>query len=150
MKQNKKQGFTIIEVVLVLAIAALIFLMIFVALPTLQASQRDSSKKQDAALVATAVSDYASAYKRPLTGASSEESNLRQYVEKLDQHPDNGDAVELQAVNTNLTNVPTEGDVWVHPRAKCDGPNAVSGSSRDAAVRVRLENDTSYCIDATQ
>ena len=33
---NSKKGFTIIEVVLVLAIAGLIFLMVFVALPALQ------------------------------------------------------------------------------------------------------------------
>ena len=39
--ENKK-GFTIIEVVLVLAIAGLIFLMVFLALPALQRSQRDS------------------------------------------------------------------------------------------------------------
>ena len=35
-------GFTIIEVVLVLAIAGLIFLMVFIALPVLQRSQRDT------------------------------------------------------------------------------------------------------------
>jgi prepilin-type N-terminal cleavage/methylation domain-containing protein len=39
--ENKK-GFTIIEVVLVLAIAALIFLMVFSALPALQRNQRDT------------------------------------------------------------------------------------------------------------
>ncbi len=38
-------GFTIIEVVLVLAIAGLIFLMVFLALPTLQRAQRDSERR---------------------------------------------------------------------------------------------------------
>ena len=42
-----KKGFTIIEVVLVLAIAGLIFLMVFVALPQLQSSQRDTQRRQD-------------------------------------------------------------------------------------------------------
>ena len=50
MKSMKKlklnSGFTIIEVVLVLAIAGLIFLMVFLALPTLQRSQRDTQRKQ--------------------------------------------------------------------------------------------------------
>ena len=45
LKKNKK-GFTIIEIVLVLAIAGLIFLMIFVALPALQRSQRDTQRKK--------------------------------------------------------------------------------------------------------
>lgn len=47
MKKLKlNSGFTIIEVVLVLAIAGLIFLMVFLALPTLQRSQRDTQRKQ--------------------------------------------------------------------------------------------------------
>ena len=40
-KKDNKKGFTIIEVVLVLAIAGLIFAMVFIALPALQRSQRD-------------------------------------------------------------------------------------------------------------
>lgn len=50
-----KKGFTIIEVVLVLAIAGLIFLMVFLALPVLQRSQRDTQRKQDIAMVVTAL-----------------------------------------------------------------------------------------------
>lgn len=44
---RKKTGFTIIEVALVLAIAGLIFLMVFVALPQLQRQQRDSRRRDD-------------------------------------------------------------------------------------------------------
>ena len=58
--QTNKQGFTIIEVVLVLAIAALIFLMVFIALPALQRNQRDTARKNDAAAVAAAVNNYRS------------------------------------------------------------------------------------------
>ena len=39
---KNKKGFTIIEVVLVLAVAGLIFLMVFLALPALQRAQRDT------------------------------------------------------------------------------------------------------------
>lgn len=45
-KKIQKNGFTIIEVVLVLAVAGLIFLMIFLALPALQRSQRDTQRKK--------------------------------------------------------------------------------------------------------
>lgn len=58
MKQRK--AFTIIEVVLVLAIAGLIFLMVFIALPALQRSQRNTRRRQDIARIATAVNDYQS------------------------------------------------------------------------------------------
>lgn len=44
-KNKNAKGFTIIEVVLVLAIAGLIFLMVFIALPALQRSQRDTQRK---------------------------------------------------------------------------------------------------------
>lgn len=53
-----KKGFTIIEVVLVLAIAGLIFLMVFVALPQLRSSQRDTQRRQDMSRVVTALVQY--------------------------------------------------------------------------------------------
>ena len=56
-KQTNK-GFTIIEVVLVLAIAGLIFLMVFVALPALNSSQRDTARKADVGSVASAVTTF--------------------------------------------------------------------------------------------
>ena len=55
---NSKKGFTIIEVVLVLAIAGLIFLMVFVALPALQRSQRDTARRNDMSRVDTSESLY--------------------------------------------------------------------------------------------
>ena len=55
---NNKQGFTIIEVVLVLAIAGLIFLMVFVALPALQRSQRDTQRRNDMSRVDTSLTQY--------------------------------------------------------------------------------------------
>lgn len=55
---NNKEGFTIIEVVLVLAIAGLIFLMVFVALPALQRSQRDTARRNDMSRVDTSLVQY--------------------------------------------------------------------------------------------
>ena len=61
IQNNKKEkGFTIIEVVLVLAIAGLIFLMVFIALPALQRSQRDTQRKNDLARLNTALTSYQS------------------------------------------------------------------------------------------
>ena len=58
LNTNSKQGFTIIEVVLVLAIAGLIFLMVFVALPALQRSQRDTARRNDMSRVDTSLIQY--------------------------------------------------------------------------------------------
>lgn len=60
----KKRGFTIIEVVLVLAIAGLIFLMVFIALPALQRSQRNTRRRQDLARISTAFTQYLSSNSR--------------------------------------------------------------------------------------
>lgn len=55
---GERGGFTIIEVVLVLAIAGLIFLMVFIALPALQRSQRDTQRRQNMTALAEAVTNY--------------------------------------------------------------------------------------------
>jgi len=54
-KDIKQRGFTIIEVALVLAVAALIFLVVFLAVPALQRNQRDDARKRDVSNVVQAV-----------------------------------------------------------------------------------------------
>ena len=46
---RKKDGYSIIEVTLVMMIAGLIFLMVFTALPTMWANERDSERRTDVA-----------------------------------------------------------------------------------------------------
>ncbi len=58
MNKHKKYGFTIIEVVLVLAIAGLIFLMVFIALPALQRNQRDAQRKRQAQDVGASIARW--------------------------------------------------------------------------------------------
>ena len=57
MKKSQK-GFTIIEVALVLAIGALIFLVVFLAVPALQRNQRNDARHRDVSNVVTAVSSW--------------------------------------------------------------------------------------------
>jgi prepilin-type N-terminal cleavage/methylation domain-containing protein len=54
-KHKLNQGFTIIEVMIVLAIAALILLIVFLAVPGLQRSQRNSARHQDVNRLSTAI-----------------------------------------------------------------------------------------------
>ncbi len=56
--ESEKKGFTIIEVVLVLAVAGLIFIMVFVALPALQRSQRDNARREDMMNFIAKAKDY--------------------------------------------------------------------------------------------
>ncbi len=57
-KLKQKKGFTIIEVVLVLAIAGLIFLMVFFVLPQAMAGQRDTERRQAMSRVQSALVQY--------------------------------------------------------------------------------------------
>jgi type II secretory pathway pseudopilin PulG len=57
MKANSR-GFTIIEVFFVLAIAGLILLLIFQAIPALQRISRNNQRKQDIATILRAASQY--------------------------------------------------------------------------------------------
>lgn len=67
---NIKSGFTIIEVVLVLAIAGLIFLMVFIAYPALQRSQHDTQRTDDMARVQTALANWQNNHNNRLPGTS--------------------------------------------------------------------------------
>ena len=55
---KRDDGFTIIEVLIVLAIAGLIMLIVFLAVPALQRNARNTSRKSDASSLASAISEY--------------------------------------------------------------------------------------------
>jgi prepilin-type N-terminal cleavage/methylation domain-containing protein len=58
--KDNRDGFTIIEVLIVLAIAGLIMVIVFLAVPNLQKSQRNNARKTDANNALSALSDYTS------------------------------------------------------------------------------------------
>lgn len=56
--KSKDKGFTIIEVLIVLAIAGLILLVVFLAVPALQRNARNTTRKSDVAAVLAGISEY--------------------------------------------------------------------------------------------
>ncbi|NCU43918.1 type II secretion system protein [Candidatus Saccharibacteria bacterium] len=75
-KSPSRQGFTIIEVVLVLAIAGLIFLMVFIALPALQRNQRDAQRRQDMSRLKDAIERHKVNNRGQLPVFSSVDNNI--------------------------------------------------------------------------
>src|SRR5665213_2532351 len=59
-KINQSKGFTIIETLIVLAIAATIFLVVFLAVTALNRSSRNTQRKDDAAALIAGFSEYGS------------------------------------------------------------------------------------------
>lgn len=67
-----KNGFTVIEVVLVLAIAGLIFILVFAALPALQRSQRDNDRRDAMMSFVNRVKQFQTNNRGSLPGAKSD------------------------------------------------------------------------------
>lgn len=57
MQKKLNKGFTIIEVLIVLAIAGVIMLVVFLAVPALQRNSRNSQRTNDAALITAAINE---------------------------------------------------------------------------------------------
>jgi len=57
-KRQTQKGFTIIEVLIVLAIAGFIILVVFLAVPALQRSERNIERKHDVGTLLAALSEY--------------------------------------------------------------------------------------------
>lgn len=150
---NAKQinkGFTIIEVVLVLAIAGLIFLMVFIALPALQAGQRDSARKSDVGIVASAVNSYTANNR----GTAPTTASLASYVTNISSNT-TGITVVGYATPVSVD----DGQIKVVTGAKCDtagtsGTTATytltAGTTRQYVVVTRLEggNGSAFCQDS--
>lgn len=58
--QKEQKGFTIIEVLIVLAIAGLILLIVFLAVPALQRNSRNTQRKNDISGLLGAVNEFTS------------------------------------------------------------------------------------------
>ena len=150
-KQNEK-GFTIIEVVLVLAIAALIFLMVFIALPALQESQRDSQRPQDLSRAQTALNQFQSNNRNQVPDAGDYDTELKDRYLLADssnstfEDPSRG---EYNFVDGSDGGEPTynddEAQIFVTVGSVCDGEGLKDGASRNVAFRMALEGGGIAC-----
>ena len=159
-KENikSKKGFTIIEVVLVLAIAGLIFLMVFVALPALQRSQRDTQRRDDLARLATAVTQYQTNNngKVPMAMGDSKPTSddfKTKYLGGADAFKDpDGEAYTISwgTWGSGTTPNPTtlNHTIYVWNKAKCNGETmANSSNTNDYVILYKLEGSGTFCQD---
>lgn len=155
VKNNK--GFTIIEVVLVLAIAGLIFLVVFLALPALQRGQRDNQRKNDAGRLISQMTAYSTNNQGALptdwtTGGTFYTSYLKSGNQKF-QDPSTGSDYTITSatgVPASLANADAAGEIGVYINTKCDSSVATVGMSagsgnRTYSVVVFQEQGGSYC-----
>ena len=151
VQTNNQKGFTIIEVVLVLAIAGLIFLMVFIALPALQRSQRDTQRKQDLARVITQVNSYQSNNRGSVPADAALGTFQSSYLQAGgDQFKDpNGTPYTIKALASNSTVTGTAGDgnIYYTSGVKCgdDGAVVTGQGANKVVARMLLEGGGVAC-----
>ena len=158
--RKKENGFTIIEVVLVLAIAGLIFLMVFIALPALQRGQRDAQRKNDLSRLNTAITSYQSNNRGslPTTWGSCTGTPvvctdfLKDYVAvNGDTFVDPSGTNYVLVADTAAPTIPSSFDannpkVYITTGAICNGEAVTVGqSSRKIAMQMKLEGSGTAC-----
>ena len=165
------KGFTIIEVVLVLAIAGLIFLMVFIALPALQASQRDTARKNDTSAIAAAITSYTGNNRgvfpttTQLTGnaAGTPDATSEKFGGYITSVSSNTTSVVRGTDKDDSVDV-KQGEVIVIKGAVCAASAAATGSGSEKTAKQELTvgttrqfvvvtyleagSGTSYCLDS--
>jgi prepilin-type N-terminal cleavage/methylation domain-containing protein len=149
VQQKKKQkGFTIIEVVLVLAIAGLIFLMVFIALPALQRSQRDTQRKNDLSRAITAVNNYQSNNRgAPPKDQTQWNSLITGYLlAGGDTFTDPNGTDYSFTTGTPPSTFAGDGKLYYTQNATCSGENILTNQGANKiAVQLKLEGGGVAC-----
>ncbi len=166
---HNRKGFTIIEVVLVLAIAGLIFLMVFVALPALQRSQRDTARREDMSRLVSQIEQYKTNNRGVVPACTNAtctdpgnigvaafvNSYMKQDTGEFED-PQGAQYTFIQGTGANGSNAivasgnPAHNIIMYGTGVRCAGENIVASSAgaRAFAVRIRLEGSGYFCQDS--
>ena len=135
---KREQGFTLIEIVIVMAIAAALILVVLLAVGGAQKSRRDTQRRADATEFVAQLENYAAnnAGAYPAAGAAPASFSRND--------PTLGTTYTYTATPAVA---PTVGKIAYAPAYTCAGPVGVAaaGSTRKYAVVKYLENGGSVC-----
>lgn len=144
-QKNKEKGFTIIEVVLVLAIAGLIFLMVFIALPALQRGQRDQQRRNDLSRVQTAIQNYQTNNRNKLPAFDSTfvDNYLKAGGDTFEDP--NGNPYNFKPASNPTT---FDNNIYYTIGAVCDGEKVDTGKgAQKVALQYKLEGGGVACVN---
>jgi prepilin-type N-terminal cleavage/methylation domain-containing protein len=145
--KRNQSGFTIIEVMIVLAIAGLIMLIVFLAVPALQRNSRNTQRKNDVSTYAAAVNEWSTnnAGKMPSATADVTTVNGLANLGTLTAPT----TVPPTGAQTSTVNVDT---LQLVTKAKCSTTttgDSVAGPARSFVIRYSVEdskgNPTKQC-----
>ena len=153
-----KEGFTIIEVIIVLVIGAVIMLAVFLVVPQLQRTQRNSRAQNDARRILAAAEQYAAnnngvypsctaqaATSKPLNGGGSACTAITNVTGNI-QTPSNTD---YQTVTTASPTATTQIAI-VKDVVGCANPGTTPDFNTGTKFMVVTFNDGggTYCLEA--
>lgn len=138
---KKDDGFTIVEVMIVLAIAGLIILIVFLAVPALQRNSRNTQRSNDASMIGGAFNECLNAKNGVKSSCDDWSSDIAgKYM----------DTSKLKQLTTYKTSAPADTEMdqfYIQFGKKCeaDGSNvsAAAAGARAAVVLYNIENTTS-------
>lgn len=136
------KGFTIIEVLIVLAIAALIMLIVFLAVPALQRNGRNTETRNEASRLLTTANEFVTNANGalPTTAAHATQIRTAASMTRITN-------VTVQATATSTTTTVAAGSAIIVAPGVCSGSEAVVGTGRQIAVVFGLEpTNTEACI----
>lgn len=165
-RKGSTKGFTIIEVLIVLAIAGLILLIVFLAVPALQRSARNTQRKNDVAAVASAVANYISNnngvlpdYASPGTGGGGISVDVGCKVPagggptgcsgtnienaKLGFYTNPAANVKFYTSPPGGGSLPTTEQIWIIDGYTCNGTTLGTANARTAALLYATESGPS-------
>lgn len=152
LKKNQS-GFTIIEVLIVLAIAGLILGVVLATVPSLKRSQRNTQRKADVSAVLGAIADYSSNNNGAIPTAINSntggvaifgagvtsEAKVNYYTAGFAATA-GGIYYSASPIAANTFDTPAEDYLAIVSGATCNGNAAVAGSSRSVAAVYEIEN----------
>lgn len=135
LNKTKKlqKGFTIIEVLIVLAIAGLILLIVFLAVPALQRNSRNTQRKNEVAGLLGGVNEWTNNNNGVLPANATEQAAA---LANTKTQAYSGNVTWKSGAATNGTTADT---AVIVTGAKCSGPDAVGGSNRQVALLYSVE-----------
>lgn len=137
MNLAKKKGFTLIEIVIVLAIAALILIIVFLAVAGAQRSRRDEQRRNDAARLVSAAENQASNANGTYPAAPADGANFQALVGFSATDPStNAQYTQLAGLNATTGSF---GNMRYAPGNICNGNVVQAANANDVAVLVKLE-----------
>lgn len=144
-----KEGFTIIEVIIVLVIGAVIMLAVFLVVPQLQRTQRNSRQQDNARRILTAIQQYASnnnnTFPTPAQALQTA-GTVTNPVGNVDLTSSN-----ISTGTAGTTVVPASvGNMAIINGAICSTSAAGANTAQNSAYAVIVATEpsgTAYCVD---